>query len=56
MHFRDVTFLLVLEDDSIPFNRYNLLKLWGVTASIGSKGSQGSDLSKMCHGSTAHKE
>ena len=24
MHFRDVAFLLVLEDDSIPFNRYNL--------------------------------
>ena len=23
MHFRDVAFLLVLEDDSIPFNRYN---------------------------------
>lgn len=24
MHLRDVAFLLVLEDDSIPFNRYNL--------------------------------
>lgn len=28
MHLRDVAFLLVLEDDSIPFNRYNLRLYW----------------------------
>ena len=28
MHLRDLAFLLVLEDDSIPFNRYNLRLYW----------------------------
>ena len=28
MHLRDVAFLLFLEDDSIPFNRYNLRLYW----------------------------